>query len=176
MIELQCSVLRDDADLAEQRVSSQADRLQNLVATTYQQTLASDPEKYLHLSLHESGVTLELLADLYQQLQNAGVLKDVEIRDACELFEHLRKHIYRRAWPVPRFRNRRKPLLERLRYLIAAVEDVNRIESLKLLINDARRQGVSLKDLRLQIQQWIDAVVDRKDATMKDGFVAYRFI
>lgn len=177
LTELQCLLLREDANQAEDRVTRERDRLRKIVEVTFRETLGSDPEPYFHPRLRDAGVTIELLTDLYQQLSGAQVLTDVQIRDAGDLFEHMRERFYRRRWMpslrIP-FRDWRRPLLERLRYLIAATEDTNRVESLGLRIVDARRQGISLHSLRGQVDRWLRSVGD--DTSSSSGFLVYRFV
>jgi len=176
LTELQCSILRGDAEQTIHRVQNQQPRLQLLVEANFRQTLALDPEQYLHPALSDSGVTIELLTDLYRQLQNAKVVADIEIRDAADLFEHLRQRIYRKSWlKLPQVRDWRKPLLERLRYLIAAVEDVNRVESLRLLVDHAHKTGESIVDLRHQIHDWIKDMSATPGANYENATFAYRF-
>jgi len=176
LTELQCYILRGDSEHVAVRVLSEQTRLQQLVEANFRQTLANDPEQYLHPALSDAGVTLDLLTDLYQQLQNAKVVKDVDIRDASDLFEHLRQKIYRKSWlKMPTFRDWRKPLLERMRYLIAAVEDVNRIESLRLLVDHAQEKKSSVADLRCQIQDWITEMSARQEPHRENPTLVYRF-
>jgi len=175
MTELRCMVLRGDAAEAVDRVEKEKPRLQLLVDTTYRQTLANAPELFLDASLASSGVTLELMTDLYQQLEHAGVLKDVEIRDACDLFEHLRARIFERKTTLWRpFRRAKTDCLKRLRYLISCVEDCNRIRSMGMLIEDAEILGLSLADISEQVQQWKRDLTS-ESGDQKSGVLAYRF-
>jgi len=168
-------VLRGDAAEAVDRVEKEKPRLQLLVDTTYRQTLANAPELFLDASLASSGVTLELMTDLYQQLEHAGVLKDVEIRDACDLFEHLRARIFERKTTLWRpFRRAKTDCLKRLRYLISCVEDCNRIRSMGMLIEDAEILGLSLADISEQVQQWKRDLTS-ESGDQKSGVLAYRF-
>lgn len=175
LTELQCCILQNDSDQVIGRVKAEQPRLQQLVETNFRQTLTIDPEQYLHPALSDAGVTLDLLTDLYRQLQNANAVQDVDIRDASDLFEHLRQRIYRKSWlKMPQVRDWRKPLLERIRYLIAAVEDVNRIESLRLLVDHASKHGTDVTSIRSQIQKWIEEIGSR-DGHRESETIVFRF-
>jgi hypothetical protein len=159
MTELQCMILREDHPEAVGRAEAEKPRLKRFVEATFQETVAKAPEVYLDPALAREGVTLELLASLYEQLQHAGVVTDRDLRDAAGLFEHLREPIYRsrrsmfsRVWsPVGKAKAR---CLANLRYLIASVEDANRIESIRLLIAESQKRGFSLRELSERIKAW----------------------
>ncbi|HEV3303376.1 MAG TPA: hypothetical protein VG055_27235 [Planctomycetaceae bacterium] len=156
--ELECDVLRGDLKGAQERAESQKPLLRDMVTTTFRETVGKAPDVYLSPELSGSGITLALMTELYQQLQQAGALGNVEIHDACCLFEHLRGPIFhgrtglRRFW-APLGRAKEK-LVQNLRYLIACVEDTNRIESLRLMINESTQGRFDLRALRGQIQTW----------------------
>ena len=176
LTELRCMAFRDDNTEAVERVEKEKSRLHLLVDTTYQQTLAKAPELFLSPSLASSGVTFELMTDVYQQLQNAEVLKDVEIRDACDLFEHLRGRIFQeksRFW-MP-FHRAKTDCLHRLRYMISCVEDCNRIRSMGLLIQHAETSKVSLQNLSEQVQKLRPNLGDSGGQGQGVGAFAYRF-
>lgn len=176
LTELQCHILEGYPDKVSMRVQAEQSRLKLLVEANFQQSLGVDPEQYLHPALKESGVTLDLLTDLYRQLQNARVVEDVKIRGAADLFEHLRQKIYRQSWlQLPTFSDWKRPLLDRIRYLVAAVEDVNRVESLRLLVDHSAKTGSSVDDIRTRIEGWIQEIRNRPDVESQSDTIVFQF-
>lgn len=178
LVELQCIATSDPSEEGKQRVgkriNDEQERLRKFVATSYQETVAKAPEMFLHPSLRDCGVTLELLTDLYQQLEHAGALNQVEIRDAGDLFEHLRESIYAGSSSLLRrifspIGKAKQHCLEKLRYLIANVEDANRVLSLGLLV---QQKDVSYSGLCERLRTEVAAASQK---TADGGVLAYRF-
>jgi len=177
MTELHCLLAREHVQEANDRVAREKSRLQQLVASTYRQTLAKAPEVYLHPKMAQVGVTLASLTDLYQQLKLAGVLNDMELRDAAAIFEHLREPIYRQG-PFSRLflpgGKATQGFARSLRYLIACVEDVNRLQAMHLLMGEALKGAFTFADLRQRVAEWRKELATK--ATNPDQVFAYRFI
>ncbi len=178
---IQCMILEEDLKGASTRVEAEKPLLKQLVKATFQETVAKAPEIYLDPALARDGVTLELMAGVYEQLHHAGVVADQNLRTAAGLFEHLREPIYRfrksmfsRVWsPVGKART---SCLTNLRYLIACVEDANRIESLRLLISESQNRGFSLRDLTDRIKKWLsDAPNSQAESSQLPPVLVYAF-
>ena len=157
MLELQCLVLRSHLDQAVNRIAEeQSVHMKAIAAGTFQQTIGKQPELYLDPQLKESGVTLELLTETYQQAHIAGV-GDKEVRDASQMFEeHLRDGVFklRQSWKLWKpGQKERMVRVQKLRYLLACLEDINRIEAFRLLIAVSREKGFSLPDLAKRISE-----------------------
>lgn len=178
--ELQCNVLRGNVGkVFDERTDSQRPLLREMVQTTFQETVGRAPEVYLSPELADSGVTLALMTELYQQLQQAGALKDVDIRDASSLFEHLRAPIFqtrtrlRRYWaPLGKAKQR---FVQNLKYLIACVEDTNRIESLRLMVSESREGRFDFQKVRDQIRAWRDDHKGQADSANR-AVLAYNLL
>ncbi|MBB01543.1 MAG: hypothetical protein CMJ47_02745 [Planctomyces sp.] len=164
LTELSAMIYQDDLQQAVDRADSQRNRIQEYVSATYQQTIAKAPEMYLDPNLSEDGVNLTLMTEVYGQLRVSHAIDNADIRDSNELFELLREPIYRTR---KKFKNFWIPVgaaktryLKNLKYLIACVEDANRIESVKLRIQSAIDNAYSLVDLRDQIKAERDKIQD----------------
>jgi hypothetical protein len=178
--ELECDVLRGDLRAAQERADSQKPLLHEMVTTTFRETVGKAPDIYLSPELSEAGVTLALMTELYQQLQQAGALENVDVRDACCLFEHLRTPIFRgraslrRVWsPLGKAKEK---LVQNLKYLIACVEDTSRIESLRLMVTEATLGHLDLQALRAQIQLWRNNQKAQKPESPTGTVLAYSLL
>jgi hypothetical protein len=157
ILELQCLVLRSHLDQAVNRIAEeQSMHIKTIASGTFQQAIGKQPELYLDPGLKAHGVTLDLLTVTYQKAHVAG-LDGKEVRDAGQMFEeHLREGVFtlRPSWKFWKpGRRDRVARVERLRYLLACLEDVNRIEALRLLISDSRQKCFSLPDLAKRISE-----------------------
>ena len=108
--------------------------LKDMVRVTFEEVIGETPEVYLDPGFQEHGLTLELLADVYLRAARMGAVPESQVGEAGELFERLRSKVYgAKGW----FRTRSKAraaLLVKFKYLLACLEDVERIESLRLRI------------------------------------------
>ena len=179
MAELQCSLLREDKNEAVKRIEGQKPRIKRLVSATYAQTIEKAPETYLDPSLSNDGVTLNLMTDLYQQLQQAGVLTEPQIRDGNDLFEHLRKRIYRRKSVFRRLwrpaGRAKKDMAANLRYLIACTEDSNRVEAVRLLIDESIRSNFSFDEMRHKLAELRQNMAAQLSNLANNQVLAYTF-
>jgi hypothetical protein len=90
---------------------------------------------------------------LYQQAHHIGAVTGAEVGDASQVFERLRKKVYGAGgWfgAVGRAKGR---LLTNLKYLMACVEEVGRIESLRLRIEEAVKGRLSFQDLETAVAE-----------------------
>lgn len=96
------------------------------------------------------------------------------------MFEHLRPRIYnaRRGlrWVWSPAGKAAKQMLAKLRYLMACLEDTNRIEALKLQIGEFLASGLSLLQLTTCIENWRkEHVPPEKTAGEREPAFAYTF-
>ena len=107
-----------------------------------------------------------------------NVVKEPQIRDGNDLFEYLRKPIFRsgvfrRLWrPVGRAK---KKFSQDVRYLVACLEDVNRIEAVRLLVDESMKRAFSLGDLRCRMAEWRKEVEQRTTGD-QGSLLAYSFV
>lgn len=155
LTEVRCLILSENLNEAQRRIANEKPALQALAQATFQEVMGKAPETYLHPSLRADQVTLDLLAEVYQQAHRAGAVTDVQIRDAGQMFEYFREKIYgaRRwgGWVLGLGRRARATALTKLKYLMACLEETNRIEALRLRIEEAQRGAYSLRELEREV-------------------------
>ena len=178
LVEAECLILQEQQVSAVQRLNDERKRLQRIARSTFSETIAKAPEAYLDPAMESDGVTLELITEVYRQARHAEAADDVEVNNAAEMFEHVRKDIYRRRgglWRTWRpVGNAKKRYLTRLRYLLACIEDTNRIHSLRLLMNEAEQRGAKLRELHDQVRAWRKEY-PQTEGSAEDRVLAYTF-
>ncbi len=164
MTELSAMIYQGDLQQAIERAETQRSRIQEFVRVTFHQTIAKAPEMYLDPNFINDGISLELMTEVYSQLQISDAIEFPAIRNSNELFEYLREPIYRSR---KKFKNFWAPVgaakrrcLKNMKYLIACIEDANRIESIKLQIKSAIDNSYSLIELRDHIKTERGRILD----------------
>ena len=148
-----CLVLRGQPGRAAELLAEERPAREALAAAAFEAVLGRAPEAYLHPNFRGDGVTLGTLAEVYQQAHLAGAIGPERARDAARLFEDLRERIYAgRPWRTFAPRGRVKDrLLAGMRSLMGCLEEVNRVESLRLRLEDAHRGGYEPADLEREL-------------------------
>ena len=158
MTQARCRVLAEDADDAERTLAGERETLVALARTMFEEVLGKTPEIYLAPQLSAEGVTLEVLAEVYQQAHRAGAVRGEYVRDAAQLFEVFRSKLFGTGRLIGPLHNQqvRSTVVSKLKLLMACLEEVNRVESLRLRIDVARRAGGTLKELEEAVRQQSD--------------------
>jgi hypothetical protein len=147
---VRCSLRRGRPQEAEECASAQRETITGIARTTFELVLGKHPEVYLEPGLRADAVTLDLLAGIYQQAHLARAVDGEPVRDAGDLFERLRDRVYgagRRGFGFTSAAEVRRRLLVNLKYLVAALEDANRVEAVRLRLAEARARGADPEDL-----------------------------
>jgi hypothetical protein len=152
MAELHCRILLNDLPAAIKRANTERHRLQSLARVTFEEVIRGKPERYLRADLASEGVTLDLMAELYQQARHAGAIAIPEIESASHLFEHCRARGILGSSKL--FGGNSKHDAIQLRYLMACLEEINRIEGMRLLMAEANEKKASISALRESIREW----------------------
>ena len=171
MAELQSRILLDQLPAAITRVNDEKPRLQSIAKSTFEAVIRGRPEYYLRADMAKEGVTLDLMSELYQQARHAGAIASPEVESAGQLFEHCRaKGIAGGgSWL---FRKDSKQDAVQLRYLMACLEEINRIDGLRLLMAEAHEKKASVPGLREKVREWWKEKVGTATDT-PDAVVAY---
>lgn len=101
--------------------------------TVFGRTVAFDPARFLIPALAVHGLTLEAVAELYRQAALAGVV-DEQPLSAAERFEALRGNLLSATDPLFFKGGKVRRLLADWTQATAAVEEVNRVQGVKLAI------------------------------------------
>lgn len=169
MAELQSQVLLNQLPAAITRVNDEKPRLQSIAKSAFEAVVQDRPEHYLRADMAKEGVSLELMTELYQQARLAGAVTSPEVESAGQLFEHCRgKGIA--AASSRFFRKDTKQDALQLRYLMACLEEINRIEGMRLLMAQANEKKTAISALRERVEGWwkqkINMATDAPDAVV----------
>lgn len=130
--------------------------LKRAAKVMFDRVIGTAPERYLDPALQAENVSLSLLAEIHQQARRVEAISVESARDAAELFEDLRPKIFgsvRGWWGLFSLQGRAKArALEQLRFLMACLEETNRVESLRLRLQHAAEQGDSFDEWERAIQ------------------------
>lgn len=138
-----CRIHLRDLKEVDELVIGERPTTQALVRTTFDLVLGKSPEVYLEPGLQADAVTLDVLTEAYRQAHWAGNFVGEPVRDAGDLFERLRGRVFGASRGV-RFTSAsqvRRQLVSNLKYLIATVEDVNRVEAVRLRLAETPMLG-----------------------------------
>ncbi len=156
-VQVRCLVLCGALGDAAGSIECEEGAMAELAQAMFDLVLGQSPAIYLDPNLKGDGVTLELLADVYQQASQAGVKTGVDEAGPARLFEHIRgsvgtARITGSWWPWTSFEAEKAGRLSGLKYLMGCVEDVNRVRGFRLRIVDAQEHGYSMQELEQQIR------------------------
>jgi hypothetical protein len=151
--QMRCLISCQDLAEAEKRIAGEQQSLAALAKTTFDEVLGKAPEAYLDPALKPDHVTLELLTKIYQQAHQLRVTTEDRYPDAAQVFEQLRPRLYGAGGWFGMVGKAKSSMLTKLKYLMACLEDVGRIESLRLRIADAIQGRLSFQEL----QQAVDS-------------------
>jgi len=159
MATVRCRVYLHDWEEIEPLLISERATMSLLARTTFELVLGKNPEAYLEPRLQEEGVTLDVMTEIYKQAHLAKALDGDQIRDAGQMFEQLRNRVYGASRGIcfsDASRVRRQRMVN-LRYLIATLEDINRVESVRVRIAAARTNGLDPDALEREFERsWLD--------------------
>lgn len=141
---VRCHVLEEELSPAHMLIVSHIDKLKKLAEAVFQEVLGKSPELYLHPTFEQSGVNYTLLAEIYQQGRRAQAIDKPRMADPSELFEHLRRDLFKTRWffsfaPKGRLA---QSMLVRLKLLMSCLEEINRVQSYQLRIQHAHVNNV----------------------------------
>jgi hypothetical protein len=153
MAELQSRILLEQLPSAVTRVEEERPRLQTIAKSTFDAVIQGKPELYLRAEMAEEGVTLELMTELYQQAKHAGAISSPEVESAGQLFEHCRGRGIPGS-PSWFSGHDNKQDAVQLRYLMACIEEINRIDGMRLLMAEAHKKKARLQELREKVRSW----------------------
>lgn len=96
------------------------------------------------------------MAEVYSQAHEAGAVTGTEILCANQMFEQLRERLTGRRPLLPKFSRRqwREDMMKKFQYAVCCLEETNRVRSLKLLLEEAKRTGWSFQDLNDKVTAW----------------------
>ncbi len=76
-----------------ERIEEEQQPLKKIATACFDQTLKADPERYLRTSFQQQGVNLNLMAGIYQQAKQLGIIEQPQIDDANGMFEYVRQKL-----------------------------------------------------------------------------------
>ena len=135
-----CHLALRDAPRARDAIHRRASLLSDYVRSVFARTVGDDAARFLCPGLAQHGVTLEFLAELFRQASHAGATAGRHTVAATDLIEEWRGrlHIVRDPWRNSTLVAMRADLAE----AVAAVEEVNRVNSFASMIDHFESQSV----------------------------------
>jgi hypothetical protein len=173
MAQVRCLILSTDFPLAVQRLADEKPTLAALAKTTFGEVMGKSPEQFLDPHLQSDNVTLGLLTELYQQAHQIGAVTGDEVGDASQVFERLRKKVYGAGGWFPAVGRAKGRLLTNLKYVMACVEEVGRIESLRLRIEEAVKGTLSFQDLETALAETKKQLAEAADEMAAGRIVVF---
>ncbi|MFO0877563.1 MAG: hypothetical protein U0840_09325 [Gemmataceae bacterium] len=177
MTQVRCLTLSNQLKIASDLLKQEKPALTAMAKAMFEKVIGKSPEVYLDPALQADGVTLDGMAELYQQAQRLGAISETQVQNASQLFEYLRSRIYGagRSWFRP-FGRARQYTLSQLKYLMACLEEVTRVEAMRLRIDEALAGRLSLEELEKAVaaaRTEACSSADPRDATVP--VVAFAF-
>jgi hypothetical protein len=175
LTELRCMMSADDSKQALERIEDESSNLKKVAEACFDNTLKTDPERYLSVAFQSHHVGLEMLTSIYQQARSLGVIEQPQINDANSMFEHVRERFQSgKGWFGWAKRGQNiQGELQKLRYLLACLEESARIAGLKLLIGAVHQQKGSLSELIAKLREWKENLL--KSETTGDAPPVYAY-
>lgn len=165
---------RNKSAMAISLLTDEDKALTLLAQTVFDSVLGEQPHVYLAPCFGPAHVTIDLLTEVYQQARFAGVNTQVEASDSGQMFEHFRPHIGHARVRRPVFGSRSRmeeELLLKLKYLIACLEEINRLRALQLRTEQSKETSQSVQEFEEEVRQMCNSA--RIQA--QDGVFAYTF-
>jgi hypothetical protein len=151
-----CHLRLGQPDLAVAVLRSGLCVLTRHATAVFDRTVGTNPTRFLIPAMAEY-VTLERMAELYRQARHARGREDARPNTAADVFESLRSGLARTANPVL-FKSRK---VQRLRVEFAeasaAVEEVNRVHGLALVIDRCAQAGRDYTEVTAQVWSSVEA-------------------
>ncbi len=139
--EATCYLRRQEPRHAADVLRSTVGALRAHATAVFGRTVGGNPARYLMPAMAPHGITLDVIAELYRQAHHANVINKNQAVTAADVFEFLRARLDEAR--DPRFGRASK--VERLRIEFAeasaAIEEVNRLHGLALVIDQCARTG-----------------------------------
>ena len=158
MTELRARLLLGSVNEGLNRLEEEQGHLRDVASATFQAAIGDAPEVFLDPNLRSAGVTLDLMTEVYRQAQSAGAVERIEVRTASQMFEHLRERLFAArsafGWVWSLVGEAQQESLEKLKYLIACLEDTNRINGLRMLLSTANDKQISLEEVAARVESW----------------------
>lgn len=152
LVEVRCLILSEDLEQAVYRLDSELETAVKGASALYDKCVWGRLKEFLDPAYACDGVTLRLITELYQQGQTAHVVvrRKPVIADEAEMFEYLRmkNHGAKRTkmWSWRSSADDRQSAVVGLKFTMAAIEEVNRLKTLRLRIQHALDHGYTMSD------------------------------
>jgi hypothetical protein len=155
LTELRCLMSSDDSKQATDRIEEEMPYLKKIAQVCFDKTLRTDPERYLRAAFQQHEVNLNLLTHIYQQARELEIIKQPAVDDANGMFEFVRASLQKGEGPLSRFRRSSvEEEMQKLRYLLACLEESSRIKGLLYLVKEVHKRKSSLSELVAKLKEW----------------------
>jgi len=172
LTELRSRLLLGSVSQTTQRFTEERPLIEMLARSTFRTAIGDSPEVFLSHAMKDQGVSLALMTELFQKANRYDPDGTPIIRNADDMFELCRPNGIvgrsRKLWP---FGAGPSAFAIRLKYALACLEDIGRVEALHLVADQVGRAKITLADLQNQCDEW----ATQNDVGEFRGVLAYAF-
>jgi hypothetical protein len=122
----------------------------------FHETIGRDPGPYLIPPMRAQGVSIDFMANLYQQARDANALEPCKDGSASAWFAQHGDAIVRARQPWFKVKARCDNLKVQLMDVVAAIEETNRVLGLSRLVEEAQANNRKTRDLIRDARQHAD--------------------
>jgi hypothetical protein len=141
-----CQIGMEQDRHAFTQASSEIELLRKAASWIFHQAVVRDPGRFMLPAMRNHGITIELMANLYQHARDAGALPRQD-SSAAAWFEDHREEIHRARPPFFRTKKWGLSLVAELQEAVAAIEETNRIIGLAKLVDESRASQKKTRDV-----------------------------
>ncbi len=157
MTRIRALLLLNSYDEIESMYDLAKETLREYSKVMFDLVIGEGPEIFLSSSMKTEGVTLEVMTEIYQNAYRIGVT-DYDFREPSDLFEHCRvkgiagKSFMPDIMPKNMFSSKKgSEQVHSLKFLMSTLEEVSKIESSVLIVQQLKKSGVNYANFEKDI-------------------------
>jgi hypothetical protein len=167
-----CLELMGEPNRVVHQVDMSASTLNELGQKVFDQVLGENAERYFDPRFKEQGVTLELLSNFFRTAKELDLKLGPTSTDAAGIFEHFRDRLPKAriasSW-LTGFSRLQETMMAQLKYLMACLEEINRVFAIRLRVLHQKEAKMSRDDFELELDRLREK--SRKESPKQDKFI-----
>jgi hypothetical protein len=148
-----CQIHLEQDQFAFAQSATEMKLLRDALRWVFHETVGRDPGPYLISPMRAQGVSIDFMANVYQQARDAGALEPCEDGSASAWFAQHGDSIVRARQPWFRVKAQCDRLKVQLMEVVAAIEETNRVLGLSRLVQEAQMNNKKTRELILDARQ-----------------------
>jgi hypothetical protein len=175
-VEFRSRLLLEELSQTTVRYDGELENIRAVSSATFKAGIGNEPHEFLSYSMHNAGVSLDLMTEIYQHAQRLGVFSSdkehKQIQSPSDMFEFCRERgITGKRMRLP-FSNT-SSYATRIKYTMACFEDIGRVEALSLIAKHAKETNLSVRDIQKQMEK---SGAEARKSNPEDAILAYSLI